>query len=42
MLAREFDEGVLYGSELIDFVTESYAAMKPFMKFLCESQGARL
>ena len=42
VLAREFDEGVLYGSELIDFVTESYAAMKPFMKFLCESQGARL
>ena len=42
VLARDFDEGLLYSPDIVDFVMETYAAMKPFMKFLCESQGARL
>ncbi len=41
VLARPFDEGLLYSPDLPEFVTETYQALQPFMKFLCASQGAR-
>lgn len=41
IVLREFDEGVLYGQELLGFVSTTYAAATPFMRFLCATQGAR-
>lgn len=39
IVLRAFDEGALYERDLIDFVTGTYAAATPFMKFLCKTQG---
>lgn len=41
IVLREFDEGVLYDSQLLDFACTTYAAATPFMRFLCATQGAR-
>lgn len=41
IVTRRFDEGLLYSADLQDFVLETYAALKPLMKFICTSQGMR-
>jgi len=41
VIARTFEPGLLHSTELLDFATETYGAMRPLMKFLCDSQGAR-
>ena len=41
VIARPFEAGLLHEAALHALVVETYATMKPFMKFLCASQGAR-
>jgi uncharacterized protein (TIGR02453 family) len=41
IVLRAFDEGALYAPDLIEFVSQTYAAATPFMKFLCKTQGVR-
>ncbi len=40
IVLREFDEGVLYSKDLLDFACATYAGATPFMRFLCATQGA--
>lgn len=41
IVLRAFDEGALFGPDLLDFAVETYASATPFMRFLCQSLGAR-
>lgn len=41
IVLREFDEGVLYAPDLLEFARATYASATPFMRFLCATQGAR-
>jgi uncharacterized protein (TIGR02453 family) len=40
IVLRHFDEGVLYERDLTKFVTATYQAATPLMRFLCQTQGA--
>lgn len=41
LVVRNFDEGLLYSPDIVDFTAEHFAQSAPLMRFLCASLGAK-